>query len=125
MDHDSDAAEALRAARVGLDLMPVPRLGHLADVIDDDFDVDLYYEMDELSGLVDAYQSRRAMNQDVIVLDPTIDDRIANAVQSMPQEPVVHAFEQYRKAMRNVAALLSAVAGIPVVARTRDLSDGH
>lgn len=112
----------LRLAREELSATALPRLGPLIDVVADDFDVDLYYEEDELSGLVDCYLSRRVPSQSRIILDQSIDRRIARAEAALPGDPTIAAFAHFRRQTRVLAEILSRAAQMPIVDLRRDLS---
>jgi len=121
-EHANTLSDMLVAARNELATMATPRLGLLVDIVVEDFDVDLYYEEDELSGLVDGYLAGRALTGQSIILDPTVDEGIARAAIQLPGDPTIAAFANYRGAMRTLATLLSQAAGIPVSSVRRNLS---
>ena len=124
MGHVDPSVQTLRTEHEELVALRVPRLGVLVDRIDDDFDVDLYYEESEVEGLADAFLAGRELGQLAIILDPTIDDRISAAARMLPGDPTIAAFQIYRELVRRVAVSLSRAADVPIVERSRGAPGG-
>lgn len=104
----------LREAFELYETTPLPKLGHLAEEATE-ADVDLFEEDAYLAGLVSSVLAGRPMRAETIVLDRTIDSRLAE-LEEAHDNRVVADMLAYRKAMRRLAALLSAATGVP----TRD-----
>lgn len=117
MDQNSDVLDTLRRKHAELVALRLPRLGSLGVQLQDDFDVDLYYDDEELQGLAEAVLEHRPLPQPAIVLDPTIDERITAAAARLPNDPTIEAFQQYRDLVLRVAELLSQAAEIPIERR--------
>jgi hypothetical protein len=104
----------LREAFERYETRTLPKLGHL--VVDArDADVDLFEEDAYLAGLVSSVLAGRPMRVESILLDRTIDSRLAQLAE-LHNHRVVADMLAYRMAMRRLAALLSAATGVP----TRD-----
>lgn len=98
-----------------------PLIGHLADVVGDfDFDVDLYYEEAEVAGLASTFLQGGPADQDAILLDPSIDERLAAAARALPGDPDIAEFAAYRAMVRGLAVALSRVSGMPILERTSE-----
>lgn len=119
MDRDEVGRRELRTLYLQLRDFRPPRLGALVDVAGD-FDVDLYYEEDEVVGLAGAFLEGRPANQAAIFLDPSIDERLAMAARALPSEPLIAAFASYRGMVRELAVALSGVSGMPILERTSE-----
>lgn len=128
MDRDEAGRRELRALyRQVYDYRP-PRLGDLVDVVDDldfevgdsDFDVDLYLEEADVVGLADAFLTGRPPDEDAILLDPSIDERLATVARALPGDPAIAEFAAYRAMARELATALSSVSGMPILERTSE-----
>lgn len=82
--------------------------------------VDLFSEDSYLAGLVSSFLGKRRlghgpMKVEVILIDPTIDERLERARPvSEKQREILDHFKHYRKKMLGLAHALGRATGVPV-----------
>lgn len=92
---------------------PLPRVGsRIPELLN--ADVDLFEEDAYLAGLVDRALARLPLGVDEVLIDLSIDERIADAARAVPADLALQAMRLYRSSMNRLAYEVSAATGIPV-----------
>jgi hypothetical protein len=114
---EREGGDTLLAAVRDFRRRAIPKLGESADLVAD-ADIDLFEEDAYLAGLIDRTIARGGIGVAAIILDESIDRRLADALRQRPHDPRLEALRDYRVAMRQMAEILGAAAGVPVSAIT-------
>lgn len=107
------AIRELRARHSHMASAKRPRVGQVLEI--DGADVDLFEEESYLDELVTAFLSNKSAQFTAILLNPSIDRRIAAASPKTPeQEFALKSILTYRRQVSKLARLLSKASGVPI-----------
>ena len=106
--------EELARAFAAYRRLRLPRTGDVLDL--GEADVELFAEDSHLAGLVENFLTTGRLVDESIRLATGIDSALAHAIALTDDaRDRLAAFRHYRSAMRNLATLLAAVSGVPMV----------